>query len=116
MSSVTYPGWRSNKFSSDESYDSGGQTHNLVFLDTNTLESQRLFETNAYVIVQTDKYSQKWPYPEKVDIPEESINEANVQMTKKPHQKFTNDQKAEAVFIVEQSGKSVNQVAKEENI
>jgi hypothetical protein len=58
MSSVTYQGWRSNKFSSDESYDSEGQIHNLVFLDTNTLESQRLFETNTYVIVQTDKYSQ----------------------------------------------------------
>jgi hypothetical protein len=60
MSSVTSTGWsRSDKFSSYESYDSGGQTHNLVFLDTNSLESQRLFDTNAYVIVQTDKYSQK---------------------------------------------------------
>jgi hypothetical protein len=60
MSSVTSTGWtRSGKSSSDESYDSGGQTHNLVFLDTNSLESQRLFDSNSYVIVQTDQYSQK---------------------------------------------------------
>jgi transposase len=48
-----------------------------------------------------------------VDIPEESINEENVRMTRKPRRKFTNEQKAEAVRIVEQSGKSVNQVSKE---
>lgn len=59
MSSVTNMGSRSDKFSSYESYNSGGQIHNLVFLDTNTLESHRLFKTNAYVIVQTDKYTQK---------------------------------------------------------
>jgi transposase len=48
-----------------------------------------------------------------VDIPEESINEENVQMTQKPRRIFTDEQKAEAVLIVGQSGKPVNQVAKE---
>jgi transposase len=55
-----------------------------------------------------------------VDIPEESITEENVQMTKKPRRIFTPEQKAEAVRIsaapaghVTQSGKPVSQVAKE---
>lgn len=56
MSAVNSNGWRSDKFSS---YDAGGQTHNLVFLDTNSLKSQRLFDTNAYVILQTEQYTQK---------------------------------------------------------
>jgi transposase len=34
-------------------------------------------------------------------------------MTQKPRRMFTNEQKAEAVRIVNQSGKPVNQVAKE---
>jgi hypothetical protein len=60
MSTVKSIGWpRSDKLSSYESYDSGGQTQNLVFLDTNSLESRRLFNTNASVIVQTDQYTQK---------------------------------------------------------
>jgi hypothetical protein len=58
MSAVTSTGWRSDKFSSSESYSSGEQTHNLVFLDTNSLESHRLFGSNAYVILQTDRYTQ----------------------------------------------------------
>lgn len=37
----------------------------------------------------------------------------NVQMTKKPRRLFTDEQKAEAVNIVKQSGKPVSQVAKE---
>jgi hypothetical protein len=36
----------------------------------------------------------------------------NVQMTKKPRHLFTDEQKAEAVNIVKQSGKPVSQVAK----
>jgi transposase len=48
-----------------------------------------------------------------VDIPEESITEENVQMTQKPRRIFTDEQKAEAVRIVNQSGKPVSQVAKE---
>jgi transposase len=48
-----------------------------------------------------------------VDIPEESITEENVQMTQKPRRIFTDEQKAEAVRIVNQSGKPVHQVAKE---
>jgi len=48
-----------------------------------------------------------------VDIPEESITEENVQMTQKPRRIFTDEQKAEAVRIVGQSGKPVSQVAKE---
>ena len=37
----------------------------------------------------------------------------NVQMTKKPRRYFTDEQKAEAVNIVKQSGKSASQVARE---
>jgi transposase len=48
-----------------------------------------------------------------VDIPEEWITKENVQMTQKPRRIFTDEQKAEAVRIVNQSGKPVNQVAKE---
>lgn len=48
----------SDKFSSSESY-STGQTRNVVFLDAKSLGSQRLFNTNAYVILQTDQYTQK---------------------------------------------------------
>lgn len=59
MASVTNTGSRSDKFSSYESYNSGGQNHNLVFMDTNSLESHRLFDTNVYIITQTDQYTQK---------------------------------------------------------
>jgi transposase len=48
-----------------------------------------------------------------VDIPEVSITQENVQMTQKPSRKFTAEQKADAVRIVVQSGKTVHQVAKE---
>jgi transposase len=48
-----------------------------------------------------------------VDIPEESITKENVQMTQKPRRTFTDEQKAEAVRIVGQSGKPVSQVAQE---
>jgi transposase len=48
-----------------------------------------------------------------VDIPKEWITQENVQMTQKPRRMVTNEQKAEAVRIVNQSGKPVNQVAKE---
>jgi transposase len=48
-----------------------------------------------------------------VDIPKESITKENVHMSQKPRRNFTAEQKAEAVRIVHQSGKSVNQVAKE---
>jgi hypothetical protein len=46
-----------------------------------------------------------------VDIPDESLMKENVQMTKKPRRLFTDEQKAEAVNIVKQSGKPVSQVA-----
>jgi transposase len=48
-----------------------------------------------------------------VDIPEESITEENVQMAQKPRRIFTDEQRAEAVTIVNQSGKPISQVAKE---
>jgi transposase len=48
-----------------------------------------------------------------VDIPEESTTKENVQMTQKPRRTFTDEQKAEAVRIVGQSGKPVSQVAQE---
>jgi transposase len=48
-----------------------------------------------------------------VDIPEEWITEENVQMTQKPRRIFTDEQRAEAVRIVHQSGKPVIQVARE---
>jgi Transposase len=51
--------------------------------------------------------------PEKVDIPEEWITKENVQMTQKPRRIFTDEQRAEAVRIVHQSGKPVIQVARE---
>lgn len=50
---------RADKLSSYESGSNGGQNHNLVFLDANSLESRRLFNTNDYVIIQTDQYTQK---------------------------------------------------------
>ncbi|MCG9889577.1 MAG: hypothetical protein MH252_00700 [Thermosynechococcaceae cyanobacterium MS004] len=59
MASLDNVGSRSEKLSTSGSYWTGDQSRNLVFLDTNTLESHRLFETNAYVIVQTDRYSQE---------------------------------------------------------
>jgi len=48
-----------------------------------------------------------------VDILEESKTKENVQMTKKPRRQFTDEQKSEAVKIVEQSGKPISQVARE---
>jgi transposase-like protein len=48
-----------------------------------------------------------------VDIPEESTPKENVQMTQKPRRTLTDEQKAEAVRIVGQSGKPVSQVAQE---
>jgi hypothetical protein len=59
MAAVANSWSRSDKLSSYESGSSGGQNHNLVFLDANSLESYRLFDTNAYVIAQTDQYTQK---------------------------------------------------------
>jgi hypothetical protein len=50
---------RSDKLSTSGTYWTGNQTRNLVFLDANSLASQRLFDTNAYVILQTDRYTQK---------------------------------------------------------
>jgi transposase len=49
----------------------------------------------------------------KVDIPEESKSKENVQMTQKKRRIFTEEQKAEAVRIVSQSGKPVHQAAQE---
>jgi transposase len=48
-----------------------------------------------------------------VDILEESITQENVQMSPKLRRLFTPEQKAEAVRIVQQSGKSIAQVARE---
>jgi hypothetical protein len=50
---------RSDKLSTSGTYWTSNQTHNLVFLDANSLVSQRLFDTNAYVILQTERYAQK---------------------------------------------------------
>lgn len=46
---------RSSSFSS---YGGGYTTHNLVFLDAVTLATQRLFETNDYLIVSTTEYGE----------------------------------------------------------
>jgi hypothetical protein len=59
MSAVTSNQWRSGQSSSYDSSDSGVETRNLVFLDTNSLKSHRLFDTNGYIITQTDQYTQK---------------------------------------------------------
>jgi transposase len=48
-----------------------------------------------------------------VDILEESTTKENVRMTQKSRRTFTDEQKAEAVRIVGQSGKPVSQVAQE---
>jgi transposase len=48
-----------------------------------------------------------------VDIPRESKSKENVQMTQKKRRIFTEEQKAEAVRIVSQSGKPVHQVAQD---
>jgi transposase-like protein len=48
-----------------------------------------------------------------VEIPEESTTKENIQMTQKPRRTFTDEQKAEAVRFVGQSGKPVSQVAQE---
>ncbi len=47
---------RSASLSYDSAYDGSYTTHNLVFLDTETLVSQRLFDTNDYLIVSTTEY------------------------------------------------------------
>jgi transposase len=48
-----------------------------------------------------------------VDIPEKLKTKENVQMTQKTRRIFTDEQKAEAVRIVEQSDKPIQQIAKE---
>ncbi|MGB3613279.1 MAG: transposase [Elainellaceae cyanobacterium] len=48
-----------------------------------------------------------------MDTPEERINKENVHMSQKPRRKFTAEQKAEAVHIVEESDKPISRVAKE---
>jgi hypothetical protein len=58
MSAVNSGKSWSDKFASSESYETGAQTRNLVFLDTKSLGSQRLFDTNGYVILETDQYTQ----------------------------------------------------------
>jgi transposase-like protein len=47
-----------------------------------------------------------------VDIPAESTTKENVQMSQKSRRTFTNEQKAEAVRIVQPSGNPVSQVAR----
>jgi hypothetical protein len=59
MATVNSIDSRSDKLSTSSTYWTGNQTRNLVFLDANSLASQRLFDTNAYVILQTDRYTQK---------------------------------------------------------
>ncbi|HEY9826338.1 MAG TPA: hypothetical protein V6D19_12895 [Stenomitos sp.] len=59
MATVGTTDERSEGLKSLENYKSGGQTRNLVFLDSGSLSSQRLFESNAYIIVHTDQYTQK---------------------------------------------------------
>jgi hypothetical protein len=59
MSAVTSNAWRSDQSSSYDSSGSSGETRNLVFLDANSLASHRLFDTNGYIITQTDQYTQK---------------------------------------------------------
>jgi transposase len=48
-----------------------------------------------------------------VDKSKESKIKENVQMSQKPRRTFTDEQKSEAVRIVEQSGKPIGQVARE---
>jgi hypothetical protein len=59
MATVNGNDSRSDKLSTSGTYWTGNQTRNLVFLDANSLASQRLFDTNGYVILQTDRYIQK---------------------------------------------------------
>lgn len=47
---------RSDDRSGFSSYDSGYTNHNVVFLDAVTLTTQRLFDTNDYLIVSTTEY------------------------------------------------------------
>lgn len=48
-----------------------------------------------------------------MDSPLESRIKETVEISKKPRRKFTDEQKSEAVAIVRESEKSVNQVARE---
>jgi transposase len=57
--------------------------------------------------------TERWPCLNKVDIPEELKTKENVQMTQKKRQIFTEEQKAEAVRLVEKSDKSIHQVTEE---
>lgn len=59
MATVNSIDSRSDKLSTSGTYWTGNQTRNLVLLDGNSLTSQRLFDTNAYVILQTERYTQK---------------------------------------------------------
>lgn len=59
MATVNSIDSRSDKLSTSGTYWTGNQTRNLVFLDAISLASQRLFDTNAYVILQTDRYTRK---------------------------------------------------------
>jgi hypothetical protein len=60
MATLNSGSWtRSDKSSSSGAYGTDGQTHNLVFLEVDSLKSRRLFDSNAYVISQTDQYTQR---------------------------------------------------------
>lgn len=55
---VVQAGWSKSRalISSSASYDRGGEIRNLVFLDSGSLKSHRLFETNEYVILNTEQH------------------------------------------------------------
>lgn len=59
MATVSTNQGKSEGLASFDHYKSGGQTRNIVFLESGSLISQRLFDRNTYVIVRTDQYTQK---------------------------------------------------------
>ena len=48
--------WGKSRSSSSDSYARGGSIHNLVFLDSGSLTSHRLFDTNQYIILKAKQY------------------------------------------------------------
>ncbi len=62
---ITQQGWGKSRSASSESYKrGGGEIRNLVFLDSESLASHRLFETNQYTILEAQQYSLGSPEPQ----------------------------------------------------
>ncbi len=56
VANITQSQWGKSRSSASDSYARGGDIHNLIFLDSGSLESHRLFDTNQYIILKATQY------------------------------------------------------------